>query len=252
MNIGNTLVAGVDNHFVDHLDNRRRFVADRREIHPLIVIARFLELDVGALEVREDIADTLFVGLVALGDRIVESGLRGHDGTKLAARDDTDIVEFQHIERVGNGHRHDVADLVDREDLVLAGDVDRHFLDDFLVDLHALEANRGRVRRLADHRKKLVLGVGAFGDNDLGQRFLVTDSFFEHFVECVRLDIAGLEQNAAELLGKLVHRLEPLLDDRIDWSRPPARDPLRASRFCSSPGSGLCSIASSCEIDPAR
>jgi hypothetical protein len=44
---------------------------------------------------------------------------RADDETQLASRDDADVVQLHHVERVGDGDRDDRADLVDREDAVL-------------------------------------------------------------------------------------------------------------------------------------
>ena len=46
---------------VDHLDDRRRLVVDRRQVHPVLVLARLLQGDVIALVVGQDVLELAFV-----------------------------------------------------------------------------------------------------------------------------------------------------------------------------------------------
>src|SRR5690606_29769060 len=132
MDVGDALVAGVEDHLVDQLDDRRVLVADRRKVGALVVGGFFLQRDVGVIEGVQDAVNTLAFRLVALAARALDLFFGADNETQLTTGDDANVVELEHIERVGYRDRDDRTDLVDREHAIIARYVLRNGLQDLL------------------------------------------------------------------------------------------------------------------------
>src|SRR5262249_13466740 len=138
--------------------------------------------------------------LVGLLDRLLDGGLRRHDRQDLQIRHEGHVVEREHVGRIRHGQRERAADALDREHLVLLGDVDRNQPQGLAVDVQVGERN----------------GRDAVLPGEKADQLLLTDEAQanENRAELVRLTLL-LGQGLTELL----FLDEPLGDEEV--AEPP-------------------------------
>ena len=100
-------------------------------------------LDEVRLHVRQDAGDGLGLRLVVPVDRLLDRGLRGDQRQDLQVRHERDVVQGEHVGRIGHREGERVAHPPDRDHLVLPRDGRRHELQDVRIDVELAERDRG-------------------------------------------------------------------------------------------------------------
>ena len=129
VNVGGALLDRVDQHHVHQLHDWR-FVGRLLQLEDVDLGAFFTfidDLDVGevGLHVGQDAGDGLRLRLVVAVDRLLDRGLRRDQGQHLHERD---VVQGEHVRRIGHRERERVPHPPHRDDLVLPRDGRRHEL----------------------------------------------------------------------------------------------------------------------------
>ncbi len=192
---------GVGQDEVHELDDRRLFgrIDQRVEVHLLFFFEDLQVRALGLLKVFHDLLQFERGGrTVVVVDRPLDAQLGGHDRLDVVAGHELDVVHGEDVRRIGHGDRDRGSGLVDRQDVVLTGDVGGDHLDDAAVDLEVLEVDRGDAKLLGE-----ALGDVLFRDKseldeglaELGARLLLNP---QGFLELILRDQARFRQQFTE------------------------------------------------------
>ena len=146
-------------HLVEDFDAVGGFVPERR-LQLLEAAARHLQRAAGdglafpGLPLR---ARSAFGARVVLLDRVGDRDLRRDDRLHRVAGHELDVVHREDVGRIRHRDRERAARAAQRNDLVLAGRLGRHQLDDGRVDLELGEVDRGDAVLLAEQRGNLLV-----------------------------------------------------------------------------------------------
>ena len=177
----------VHEHHVDELDDRR-LVGRLLQLEGVdlgAVLVALHDLDVGEVRrhVLHDAGDRLGFRLVVTVDRLLDRRLRGDERQHLEVRHEGDVVQREHVGRVGHRERERVPHPPDRQHLVLLRDRRRDELQDLQIDLELREGDGRHAILAREEADQLLLVDEPEPDQDgaelLGRALLLDQSLLE-------------------------------------------------------------------------
>ena len=207
----------------------------------LALVREFVEVDVLAL--RRHVRDIVGVrglakhlvhrgaGAVHSAERFRDAALGRDHRHDFHLRALPQVVECEHVQRVGHRDEKLVSESADRRELVSARHVLRHEVEDFLGNANLGKIDRRRVEAAAHADDHVLLGDELFVRQKLEQTAALLFLDFERLVELVRKQQAVLDQNIRDAFA-----------ERFDAHAPPfesMRYASRSTRFKAS-GAAMC------------